>query len=152
MEIKATKAHTAAQLLRTLHINFDPTTGTAPASIIRRLYKLNLEDIARVLDGAPVTRLPQLEAELADVRKRLEQTDQQATKLRRKIQRAAADVVDSRSSGEGGGFRRAFYETTFPPIKCAVCRRNFRAGRRDAKTCSPKCRVALHRKALKSPE
>jgi hypothetical protein len=45
-----------------------------------------------------------------------------------------------------GGFRIRVYEDKFPSKKCAACRRLFLARRSDAKTCSPKCRVALHRK------
>lgn len=30
-------------------------------------------------------------------------------------------------------------------VRCVVCATDFEARRRDAKTCSPKCRVRLHR-------
>jgi hypothetical protein len=38
------------------------------------------------------------------------------------------------------------YKERFPAKKCAVCGRSFLAARSDAKTCSGRCRVALHRR------
>ena len=44
-----------------------------------------------------------------------------------------------------GRLRVEDWATRLPPEVCEACRRLFVTGRRDAKTCSAKCRVALHR-------
>jgi len=46
-----------------------------------------------------------------------------------------------------GQLRLADYAQTVPPKVCENCRHLFVAKRADAKTCSPRCRLALHRKA-----
>lgn len=41
--------------------------------------------------------------------------------------------------------RRAVLSVTRPTVTCASCGRDFQPKRRDARTCSTRCRVALHR-------
>jgi hypothetical protein len=43
-------------------------------------------------------------------------------------------------------FRKADYERAYPPARCESCKNWFLPKRSDAKTCSGKCRVALHRR------
>jgi hypothetical protein len=50
----------------------------------------------------------------------------------------------------GGGFRNEVYQEKFPALVCAYCRRKFLAKRADAQTCSPSCRVMLHRKRTRA--
>jgi hypothetical protein len=57
--------------------------------------------------------------------------------------------------GSNGAWKRAKgrlriedWATRLPPKVCEACGHLFVTGRRDAKTCSPRCRTALHRKAL----
>jgi hypothetical protein len=62
------------------------------------------------------------------------------------IERLKATKRNGHRHAEGGGFRVSVYREQFPPRRCANCRQLFLAARADAKTCSAKCRVALHRK------
>jgi hypothetical protein len=49
---------------------------------------------------------------------------------------------------EGGrGLKAKVLQAVFASKICPVCRRAFLSRRRDAKTCSAKCRTALHRKS-----
>jgi hypothetical protein len=43
-------------------------------------------------------------------------------------------------------FRKADYERAYPPARCENCKNWFLPKRSDAKTCSGKCRTALHRR------
>jgi hypothetical protein len=49
-----------------------------------------------------------------------------------------------------GRLRVEDWATKLPPKACAVCQRLFISARRDAKTCSTACRVALHRMKRKT--
>jgi hypothetical protein len=51
---------------------------------------------------------------------------------------------------EGGGLKTRVKAAVFETIICRNCRRAFLSRRRDAKTCSAKCRTALHRRGSKS--
>jgi hypothetical protein len=48
-------------------------------------------------------------------------------------------------------FRKGDYERAYPPARCENCKNWFLPKRSDAKTCSGKCRVALHRKRQRKP-
>jgi hypothetical protein len=48
---------------------------------------------------------------------------------------------------EGGGLKQRVMKAVLETIICQNCRRAFLSRRRDAKTCSSKCRTALHRKS-----
>jgi hypothetical protein len=56
-------------------------------------------------------------------------------------------VRDHRSPyTEGGGLKQRVMKAVLETIICQNCRRAFLSRRRDAKTCSPRCRTAMHRK------
>jgi hypothetical protein len=68
----------------------------------------------------------------------------------RKIRHRTPYILDA-SSPNGwrrvkGQAKREDYVAKMPPKVCEACGHLFVTGRRDAKTCSPRCRVALHRK------
>ncbi len=140
-------ARRAAVLLRAFASNFDGKA--APASIVERLGKLDLKAVADVLDRAEVvlnrTAPERLQARIAELESELK-------KERSKVKDLTPSIPpkdDRTSSGEGGGFRRAWYQKRFPSRVCQNCRKHFLSARKDATTCSPKCRVALHRKRKK---
>jgi hypothetical protein len=49
-----------------------------------------------------------------------------------------------------GRLRIEDWATRLPPKVCEACGCLFVSGRRDAKTCSPRCRTALHRKGRRA--
>lgn len=143
-------ARRAAVLLRAFAANFDGKT--APASIVERLGKLDLKTVADVLDRAEAafnrTAPERLQARIAGLESELEKS-----RFKVKALTPSTPPKDDRtSSGEGGGFRRAWYQKRFPSRVCQCCRKHFLSSRADAKTCSPKCRVAYHRKLKANPE
>lgn len=143
-------ARRAAVLLRAFAANFDGKT--APASIVERLGKLDLKAVADVLDRAENvlnrTAPDRLQARIAE----LESSLQRARRDVKALTPARQKPVKTTPGGEGGGFRRPYYMTRFPARVCLHCRKHFLSARPDAKTCSPKCRVAFHRKRKAKPD
>jgi hypothetical protein len=68
----------------------------------------------------------------------------------RKIRHRTPYIIDADSPNGWrrvkGQIKREDYVAKLPPKVCEACGHLFVTGRRDAKTCSARCRIALHRK------
>jgi hypothetical protein len=148
-----------ASIVRTLV--YTRTTPERTDELLRTLREYNPDDVAAWLERlqyppapVPPPRIIRSYFSLDEALKRYNRPTELfrladgINKRARELEGNSRIVRDHRNPyTEGGGPKDRVLKAVFETKICQNCRRAFLARRRDAKTCSPKCRTALHRKS-----
>jgi hypothetical protein len=120
--------------------------------VFRRINRQHVAAIVRKLGYADTTarRTAKLVADLRkynprDVAALFELPEPDGPPIKRKS-KYARDYKNPYSMGRYKTLKVKVLAAIFQSKICPICRRAFLSRRADAKTCSPKCRTALHRR------
>jgi hypothetical protein len=151
------RQHVAAIVRKLAYADATPERS---AELLAALRKYNPRDVAALFEGTVATPSPAPPTiNLDEIVKHYGRPAELFRLAYRIIERArqlegkSRVIRDHRNPyREGGGLKQRITSTAFETKICQHCRRAFLSRRADAKTCSPRCRTALHRKQSQAAE